>query len=154
MCGAREGTRPAYIDKYRCAAACKGHGAHEAKYQRGLTDSAAVGIVEKIISFVFLVPSSMLSTVSALCAQNIGAGKHDRASATLRYAMAITLTFGVVVGIIVQFAAEGMVGLFTLDADVMRMGGQYLRGYIWDCALAGIHFCFSGIWPLRNFVPA
>ena len=34
--------------------------------QRGLTDAAAVGIVEKIISFLFLVPSSMLSTVSAL----------------------------------------------------------------------------------------
>ena len=33
---------------------------------RGLTDAAAVGIVEKIISFLFLVPSSMLSTVSAL----------------------------------------------------------------------------------------
>lgn len=32
--------------------------------RRGLTDAAAVGIVEKIISFVFLVPSSMLSTVS------------------------------------------------------------------------------------------
>ena len=29
--------------------------------QRGLNDAAAVGIVEKIISFVFLVPSSMLS---------------------------------------------------------------------------------------------
>ena len=34
--------------------------------QRGLNDAAAVGIVEKIISFVFLVPSSMLSAVSAL----------------------------------------------------------------------------------------
>lgn len=33
---------------------------------RGLTDAAAVGIVEKIISFIFLVPSSMLLTVSAL----------------------------------------------------------------------------------------
>lgn len=33
--------------------------------QRGLTDAAAVGIVEKIISFLFLVPSSLLSTVSA-----------------------------------------------------------------------------------------
>ena len=43
--------------------------------QRGLTDAAAVGIVEKIISFLFLVPSSMLSTVSALGAQNIGADK-------------------------------------------------------------------------------
>ena len=31
--------------------------------RRGLTDAAAVGIVEKFISFVFLVPSSMLSTV-------------------------------------------------------------------------------------------
>ena len=46
--------------------------------RRGLTDAAAVGIVEKIISFLFLVPSSMLSTVSALGAQNIGAGKHGR----------------------------------------------------------------------------
>ena len=43
--------------------------------QRGLNDAAAVGIVEKIISFVFLVPSSMLSAVSAIAAQNIGAGK-------------------------------------------------------------------------------
>ena len=42
--------------------------------RRGLNDAAAVGIVEKIIGFVFLVPSSMLSTVSALGAQNIGAG--------------------------------------------------------------------------------
>ena len=46
--------------------------------RRGLSDAAAVGIVEKIISFLFLVPSSMLSTVSALCAQNIGAKKHQR----------------------------------------------------------------------------
>lgn len=43
--------------------------------RRGLNDAAAVGIVEKIISFLFLVPSSMLSTVSALGAQNFGAGK-------------------------------------------------------------------------------
>ena len=55
--------------------------------QRGLNDAAAVGIVEKVISFLFLVPSSMLSTVSALGAQNIGAGKPDRAIQTLRYAV-------------------------------------------------------------------
>lgn len=43
--------------------------------RRGLNDAAAVGIVEKIIGFLFLVPSSMLSAVSALGAQNIGAQK-------------------------------------------------------------------------------
>ncbi len=29
-------------------------------------------------------------------------------------------------------------------AAVVRLGGQYLRGYIFDCIFAGIHFSFSG----------
>lgn len=66
---------------------------------RGLNDAAAVGIVEKVISFVFLVPSSMLSTVSALAAQNAGAGKDRRAVQTLRYAVTLCLGFGLAVGV-------------------------------------------------------
>ena len=112
--------------------------------RRGLTDAAAVGIVEKIISFIFLVPSSMLSTVSALGAQNVGAGKHDRAAGTLYYAIGISLTFGAIVGVLVQFIAPNAVALFTTDAAVAIAGGWYLRGYIWDCFFAGIHFSFSG----------
>lgn len=112
--------------------------------RRGLTDAAAVGIVEKFISFVFLVPSSMLSTVSALGAQNIGANKPERAVATLRYAVMIAAGFGVIVTILIQFIAESIVGLFTPDTAVIAAGGQYLRGYIFDCIFAGIHFSFSG----------
>ena len=112
--------------------------------QRGLTDAAAVGIVEKIISFLFLVPSSMLSTVSALGAQEVGAGRHDRASATLRYGIGITLGFGVVAAVLVQFIAPNVVGLFTADAAVIAAGAWYLRGYISDCFFAGVHFSFSG----------
>lgn len=111
---------------------------------RSLTDSAAVGIVEKVIGFLFLVPSSMLSTVSALGAQNIGAGKQGRALQTLKYACMISVGFGVVVCIIVQLMAEQIVGLFTPDQAVIVSGGQYLRGYIFDCVLAGIQFSFSG----------
>ena len=68
---------------------------------RGLTDAAAVGIVEKVISFLFLVPSSMLSTVSALGAQNVGAGAHARVRQTLRYALGIAVIFGVAISILV-----------------------------------------------------
>ena len=120
--------------------------------QRGLNDAAAVGIVEKVISFLFLVPSSMLSTVSALGAQNIGAGKPERAIQTLRYA--VMLAAG---SILTNKYAEGypdhryygIVSLFTDPstadgAAVVRFGGQYLRGYIFDCIFAGIHFSFSG----------
>lgn len=112
--------------------------------RRGLTDAAAVGIVEKVISFLFLVPSSMLSTVSALGAQNIGAGKKDRAKLTLRYAILIAAGFGVAVSILMQFIAPSVVGLFTEDPGVISAGGQYLRGYILDCIFAGMHFSFSG----------
>lgn len=117
--------------------------------QRGLNDAAAVGIVEKIISFLFLIPSSMLSTVSALGAQNIGAGKRQRANETLRYAVMLTVGFGIIVGIFIQFFASPVVALFTdasdaSGAEVVRLGGQYLRGYVWDCMFAGIHFSFSG----------
>ena len=112
--------------------------------KRGLTDAAAVGVVEKFISFVFLVPSSMLSTVSALGAQEVGAGRHDRASATLRYGIGITLGFGAVAAVLVQFIAPNVVGLFTADAAVIAAGAWYLRGYIFDCFFAGVHFSFSG----------
>ena len=111
---------------------------------RGLTDSAAVGIVEKLISFLFLVPSSMLSTVSAIGAQNIGAGDYGRAKQTMWYAIGIAVGFGVIVSALFQFIAEPVVGLFTPDEGVIAAGGQYMHGYIFDCLFAGIHFCFSG----------
>lgn len=112
--------------------------------QRGLTDAAAVGIVEKIISILFLVPSSMMSTISALAAQNIGAGKHDRAKQTLKYVLMITVAYGAVAAFIVQFVAVPFVGLFTSDHAVALSGAGYLRSYAVDCIFAGIHFCLSG----------
>ena len=112
--------------------------------RRGLNDAAAVGIVEKIIGILFLVPSSMLQSVSALSAQNVGAGKHDRARRTLFYASAMSLLWGLAAVILMQIDAETFIGLFADNAEVIRLGGQYMRGYVWDSALAGIHFCFSG----------
>ena len=92
----------------------------------------------------------MLSTVSALGAQNIGAGKPERAIRTLRYAVLHCRELRRVSPRL-QFSslAEQIVALFTdrstaAGAQVVRLGGQYLRGYIFDCIFAGIHFSFSG----------
>lgn len=112
--------------------------------RRGLTDAAAVGIVEKVISFLFLVPSSMLSSVSALASQNLGAGKDKRARETLYWALLICVLFGFVVSIIVQFTAPWIVSIFTDDSAVILSGTQYLKGYVFDTIFAGIHFSFSG----------
>lgn len=111
---------------------------------RGLDDAAAVGIVEKVISALFIVPSSMLATVSALSAQNFGAGKPKRAAGILRYATVITCVYGLIVTVVAEFTAERILGIFTADAIVILAGSQYIRGYILDTIVAGIHFSFSG----------
>ena len=125
--------------------------------QRGLNDAAAVGIVEKFIGILFLIPSSMLSTVSTISAQNLGAGKIDRAIRTLWMANAIVVGFGSLFSLLILISPEKVVALFTEDAHVILLGGQYLEGYVWDCVFAGIHFCFSGFfcacgWSIVSFV--
>lgn len=112
--------------------------------RRGVEVAAAVGIVEKIICILFLVPSSMLSAISAIAAQNIGAGKEERARATLRYGIYVCLIYGAFFALILQPLSDVTVSLFTTEAAVILFGGQYLRAYVVDTALAGVHFCFSG----------
>lgn len=118
---------------------------------RGLVDAAAVGIVEKFIGLVFIVPSAMLSTVSAISAQNIGANKMPCAKQTLCTAMLITSVYGLVVSITLQFIPQVAVGLFTSDSQVLAQGSDYLRGYVWDCIFASIHFCFSGFFTACGY---
>lgn len=112
---------------------------------RGVNTAAAVGIVEKIICFVFLVPSAMLSSISAIAAQNAGAGLHERGKQALYYGIKICVVFGLTVSVVCQFVSEDIIQLFTkTEPAVVRLGGQYLHTYIFDCLFAGIHFCFCG----------
>lgn len=111
---------------------------------RGLNDAAAVGIVEKIISAVFIVPSSMLATVSSLAAQNIGARCYERARKALHYALVITVIYGFIVAGIVEMTSTSILSLFTKETAVILLGSQYIRSYIIDTIFAGVHFSFSG----------
>ena len=112
---------------------------------RGVTVSASVGIVEKIISFLFLVPSAMLSTVSAIAAQCRGAKLHDRSRKTLFYAVITCVLFGLIATIVCETNTAFIVGLFAKgEPDIVVLGAQYLRAYVFDCIIAGIHFCFCG----------
>ena len=120
---------------------------------RGLTDAAAVGIVEKIISFLFLVPSSMLSTVSALGAQNIGAGKHDRVKQGFHCGMRIEAAYGVLIAVVCFAGAPFIMKLFVTDPEVVHLGVRFLRTvslfYLMPAATNGIQGFFRGIGDLK-----
>ena len=111
---------------------------------RGLIASTGVGIVEKLISFMFLVPSAFLSAISAVTAQNVGAGKPQRAKSALRYGLVITVIWGLMCFAYNQFLPDTLIGLFTENKEVLSAGCEYMRAYSIDCVFAAVHFCFSG----------
>lgn len=111
---------------------------------RGLIAAASVGIVEKIICFMFLVPSAFLSATSAITAQNMGADKPERARKSLYYALLITGVWGLLCAMYNQVLPQTLVGLFTRDGAVLAAGCDYLRSYSVDVLFAAFHFCFSG----------
>lgn len=111
---------------------------------QGLVAAAAVGVVEKIISFLFLVPSALLSAISAITAQNMGAGKRQRAERTLGYGLVLAVVSGLFFSVFCQVYPDVLVGLFNKEPAILTAGCQYLRSYSFDCLFAGVHFCFSG----------
>lgn len=112
--------------------------------ERGLVASSAVGVVEKIIMFMFLIPSAMLSSISAITAQNVGAGKPKRAVLSVKYGIIITAVFGILVCGCSQIFPETLTGIFTKDTAVRKAAGEYLKTYSIDCILVAFTFCING----------
>ena len=103
-----------------------------------------VGLVEKMISFLFIVPSAMGTTVSALTAQNAGAGKGARARQVLRCAMTISVVYGCLITVLMWLVAPAFIGFFAKGPAVIAAGTGYMHSYIFDAIFAGIHICLSG----------
>lgn len=109
----------------------------------GLVASAAVGVVEKIIVFAMLPPNSFASAVATATAQNAGAGREDRALASLRWGIGFSLVFGIAVCVYSQFGAQTLAAIFTNDDAVIKAAGEYLRYYSIDCILVSFVFCMN-----------
>ncbi len=88
--------------------------------RRGLVASSAVGVVEKVILLMFLVPSAMLSALSATTAQNIAAGKPERAVRFLRCGILIAAGFGSVMCALSWLFPQGLVSAFATDPAEIR----------------------------------
>lgn len=110
----------------------------------GLVASAAVGVVEKIIIFAMLPPTAFGSAVSAMTAQNIGAGKAERAKKVLYFGIIYSLIFGVLATIYSQIYPETLTAIFSNDSDVIKVSGQYLMSFSIDCIMVSFVFCMNG----------
>ncbi len=109
----------------------------------GVTASAALGVVEKLIVFAMLPPVAISSAVAAMTAQNYGAGLTDRMNRCLKSGIGMALVFGTAFCIYSQFLPETLMGIFTNDAPVIELGAEYLHGYSIDCIIVSFVFCIN-----------
>jgi len=112
----------------------------------GVTASAGVGVAEKVCGFIMLVPAAFMQSISAFVAQNVGAGKMDRAHKALRSAIAVSFVFGFSMFVLAFFRGELLTGLFAKDREVILAGAEYLKSYAIDCLLTCFLFCFIGFY--------
>lgn len=110
----------------------------------GLDASSGYGVANKIISFVLLIPGSMMQSISAFVAQNVGAGKEDRAKKTLFTGMGIGLLIGVVVGLGTFLYGDIVAQIFTQDPAVITRAFEYLRGFALEAVVTAVSFSFIG----------
>lgn len=110
----------------------------------GTMPSAGYAVAQKIVTFIVLIPSSVMQTVSAFVAQNIGAGKKDRAKKGFITAMITGCCVGVIIFLIGFFGGELVSSLFTKDGEVISQSADYLRGYAVECVLTCVLFSSIG----------
>lgn len=110
----------------------------------GLIQSAGVGVAEKLCGFIMLIPSAYMQSMSAFVAQNIGAGKPQRARRALLYGISTSLLVSVFISYFSFFHGDVLSGVFAKDAQVIAAAADYLRAYALDCLLTSFLFCFIG----------
>lgn len=110
----------------------------------GLEASSGYGIASKIVSFIMLIPSSLMQSMSSFVGQNIGAGRKDRANRALITGMAIGLVIGVLAFYIAAFHGVAISGFFTSNGSVAVRSAEYLRGYAAEAVVTAVLFSFIG----------
>ena len=110
----------------------------------GVVESAGMGIANKNIAFIMLVPASFGQAMAAFVAQNAGAGQYGRAVSALRCGISVSLCCGVVMSVLSFAFGEKLALLFTVDHVAAAAAHSYLKAYAIDCLLTAFLFCFIG----------
>ncbi|HLR21516.1 MAG TPA: MATE family efflux transporter [Tissierellaceae bacterium] len=112
--------------------------------QMGVAQSAAVGVVAKVETFAMLPPMALSNALAAISAQNIGAGKPERAKKSLNISIFISFIISIFFFIWGQRFPESIMRIFKADQSVINVGVKYLKSFSYDFMLVAFKFNLNG----------
>jgi len=111
----------------------------------GVSASAAIGVVGKYNGFAILPAIAVGSSVSAMVAQNMGAGLVERAKKTFHVGFALAFSVTAAVFIITRLFPEQILSLFGDDPDMIAAGIEYMKTFTFDYLIVPATFCLNGV---------
>ena len=98
---------------------------------------AAVGVVNQLIMFAFLIFEVINIGTSVLCSQYLGARMHKNMVQVVGVSLILNLAFGLFVSAILHYGATFLLSMMGLRSELMEYGVSYME------IVGGIRFFFK-----------
>ena len=119
----------------------------------GVSVSAAFAVVNRIDDYAYTPEQNIAHGMTAMMAQNKGAGRDDRVIKGFKAGIILEIIYGIFIFFICFVFARPLMKLFTSDTEVIRHGVIYLKlisvMYILPAITNGIQGYFRGIGDLK-----
>lgn len=111
---------------------------------KGVVASSGVGIAEKLVMFIVLVPTSYMTSISTFVAQNRGAGQMHRVRSVLKIGLISALTVGGGLSYLSFFHGDVLSRLFTSDPEIIEASALFLKATALECFLLSAVYSLNG----------
>lgn len=119
----------------------------------GVSVAAAFAVVNRIDDFAYTPEQNIAHAMTALMAQNKGAGKNDRMREGFRCGIILEIIYGIAIFIVCFTFARQLMMMFVKDEEVIGHGVTYLHlisiMYLLPALTNGIQGFFRGIGDLK-----
>lgn len=110
----------------------------------GVYAASVVGISSKYDVFAMLSATSMAGALSAITAQNTGAGKPERARKSLWYGLSFALAVSFVFWGWAQKNPQSMIRVFSDNESIIAAGVPFFHSCSYDYIMVALVFCLNG----------
>ncbi len=110
----------------------------------GMTVTDAYSVAMRIDFFGMVPAMSFSMALTAFTGQNVGAGRIDRVKQGLKATILMSGTISVLISLIVMSTADLLMNAFTPDAEIIRIGTEYLM------IVSSFYFIFSVMFSLMG----
>ncbi len=113
--------------------------------QFGTSTIAAYSIAMRIDMFAILPAMNFSAAISTFVGQNIGANKFDRIEKGLKSTLFMMSIIAIIISVFTLTFANQLMGLFTNDAEVIKIGAEYLYVVSGFYVIVSTMFVLTGV---------